>query len=459
MNGTSHCWVNYRRFAPVVVVLLLLAPAATSRPTVNAQQQPPPSKFQIDRFRLVLGTIKEDIKKNYYDPNYHGMDLDVAFKEADEKIKQATSLGQIMGIIGQLLINLDDSHTFFLPPGRSYRTNYGWRMQMIGDKCYVVAVEPGSDAEAKGLKEGDQIYSIDGRFMPMRKNLWKIEYLYNHLRPQPAVRLVVVKPDGQRQQIDALAKVRQGKLVKDLTGEDGGGDIWDLEREDEQFNHLYRQRYVEMGDDLFIWKMPMFDLPKPKVDEIADKFRKRKTLILDLRGNGGGYEETLLRLIGNLFDHDVKVGDLKRRKEEKPLNAKTRGGNIFDGKLIVLIDSKSASAAELLARVVQLEKRGTVIGDVSEGAVMRAREFSHDQGIDIKIFYGVSVTDADLIMTDGKSLEHAGVTPDEIKLPTAEDLAAKRDPVLAYAASLAGVKISPEKAGEMFPVEWYKDQH
>jgi C-terminal processing protease CtpA/Prc len=70
--------------------------------------------------------------------------------------------------------------------------------------------------------------------------------------------------------------------------------------------------------------------------------------------------------------------------------------------------------------------------------------------------YGISITGADIIMTDGKSLEHFGVTPDEIRLPTAADLAAKRDPVLVYAASLLGVKLSSEKAGELFPIEWGK---
>jgi C-terminal processing protease CtpA/Prc len=70
--------------------------------------------------------------------------------------------------------------------------------------------------------------------------------------------------------------------------------------------------------------------------------------------------------------------------------------------------------------------------------------------------YGVSVTDADVIMTDGKSLEGIGVTPDEIRLPTAADLAAQRDPVLSYAASLLGVAITPEKAGAFFPIEWRK---
>jgi C-terminal processing protease CtpA/Prc len=438
-----------RRFYSHGVVSLIFVLLSGAITAAFGQQ---PSSFERDRGRGMLSTIKEDLRKNYYDPNFHGMDLEARFKTADEKIKQAQSLGQIMGIIGQVLIDLNDSHTFFLPPGRANKTEYGWQMQMFGENCYVTAVKPGSDAALKGLKEGDKIESIDGR-TPNRDNLWILKYLYHALRPQPGMRLVVVKPDGERKQLDVVARVRQDKRLVDLTT---GFEIGNLIREAENESRLHRHRYLEVGEDLFIWKMPQFDLLKEKVDDFVGKFRKKKTLILDLRGNGGGYEETLVRLISNCMDHDVKIGDLKRRKEAKPLIAKTRGDQVFSGKLIVLIDSASGSAAELFARIVQLEKRGIVIGDVSAGAVMRSKEFAHEIGVDIVAFYGVSITDADIIMTDGNSLEKVGVVPDEIKLPAADDLAAKRDPVLAYAASLLGVKIPPERAGEFFPIEWAK---
>src|SRR6185295_7938024 len=98
------------------------------------------------------------------------------------------------------------------------------------------------------------------------------------------------------------------------------------------------------------------------------------------------------------------------RKETKPMLAKTRGDRIFKGKLVVLVDSTSGSSAEIFARTMQLEKRGTVIGDRTAGAVMRAIHSEHQLGADTVVFYGVSVTDADLIMSDGKSLERAGVT-------------------------------------------------
>ncbi len=161
-------------------------------------------------------------------------------------------------------------------------------------------------------------------------------------------------------------------------------------------------------------------------------------------------------MVGSLFDHDVKIADIKRRKETKPLLAKTRGNDAFKGQLVVLIDSRSGSAAEMLARVVQLEKRGTVIGDQSAGAVMRSRSYYYEMGVGTITFYGATITDADSIMTDGKSLEHVGVKPDELLLPSAAELTAKLDPVLARAAKLAGVELSAEKAGTMFPIEWIK---
>lgn len=435
----SRFWVLFTGI--VVVALCSGVPRAAHGQTASVQDR--------DRGRLMLKAIKNNLTKHYYDPNFHGMDIESRFKAAEEKISQAQSLSQIFGVIGQVLVDLGDSHTFFVPPGRVNRIEYGWLMQIVGDKCYVNAVRPGSDAAAKGLKEGDQIVSIDG-IAPNRQNLWVINYAYRTLRPKPGMRLVVIKPDGQQHQVDVLAKIQPGKKVMDLTGD----DIWTLIRESETESRLNRHQYVELGDDLLIWKMPQFDLPDNKVDELAGKFRNKKALILDLRGNGGGLEDTMLRLIGHVFDRSITVGELKRRKETKPLIAKTRGKDAFAGKLIVLIDSESGSASELFARVVQLEKRGRVIGDVSAGAVMRSVQHSLQLGLDVVTFYGVSITDADVIMSDGKSLERAGVTPDEIKLPSPADMAEKRDPVLAYAASLLGVTLSPEKAGQMFPLEW-----
>lgn len=429
-------------------LLLLIAPAAFVRPA-RAQSL----DLDRERSRLMLKNIKGQLKSNYFDPAFRGIDIEARFKVADDKLRAATSSGEFFGIIAQALIDLNDSHTFFLPPQRASRTDYGWQVQMIGDAAYVTAVKPGSDAEKKGLKPGDRVLGADG-YRLTRENLWIFQYLYYQLRPRGGINVTALAPGAEQpRELGIAAKVTQGKIVMDLTGD----DIWTLVRESENEDRISRHRYSELGDELMIWKMPAFDMEKNKVWDMMAKARKHKSLILDLRGNGGGYEETMLALIGSVSPKDVALGELKRRKETKPLVAKTRGADkVFGGQLIVLIDSASGSASELFARVVQLEKLGTVIGDRSSGKVMRSRTHPFQMGADTVIFYAASITDADIIMADGKSLEGAGVTPDKLMLPTGADLAARRDPVLAYAASLAGVQLDPEKAGAMFPIEWRK---
>ena len=451
MKARIHSRQLRARALVYFVSLSLLGALALSLTTTRAQ---PDLNFQRERGRVMLKVIKDELKKEYYDPNFHGMDLEARFNAAAEKIKEAESVGHLFGIIGQAMLDLNDSHTFFLPPSRANRTEYGWKMQAVGDKVFVSAVKPGSDAEKKGVKVGDQVLSLHG-FQPSREALWKLTYMFYALRPQPGLRVVLQSPEGQQRQLDAMANVKQGKAMLDFTSS-MRGDFFDFLRELEEEDRMDRQRYVEVGDSLFIWKMPTFGTSDQAVEDVMRKARKHEALILDLRGNPGGYVSTLQWFMGYFFDKEIKIADLKGRKEMKPQTSQPHRDRNFKGKLIVLVDSRSASAAEIFARVVQLEKRGVVIGDRTAGAVMQSRAFGHLLGEGSGVIYGASITNADVIMADGKSLEGVGVTPDELLLPTAADLAANRDPVLARAAAMAGFELPPDKAGAMFPVEWRK---
>jgi len=433
------------RKACAAALLLAAAPSAT----LLSQQKM--DSFNRDRARSNLHDAHDNVKKHYYDPKFHGLDLDARFHPDDEKIADASSISQAFGVIAAFLDGLNDSHTFFTPPSRPYGVDYGYRIQMYGNDCFVTRVRPGTDAESK-VHPGDQVVGYN-KFAVNRADFWKMIYYFNSLAPQKGSRLEIRDPGGQLRQLTIDAKVRELKKVLDLTGQDGGGDIWDLIREEENSDHVVRQRWVDTGD-VMAWKMPEVFVEGREVHRIFNDARKHKTLILDLRGNPGGAVLTLDRVLGNLFDHDLKIADRVGRKEMKPELAKTRGGDIFAGQLIVLVDSVSASRAELFPRVIQLEQRGTVIGDRTAGAVMEARHYPGSLGMDTKIFYGFSITEADLIMKDGKSLEHTGVTPDELIIPTAKDLASGSDPVLARAFELAGHKVDPVAAGKMFPFEW-----
>jgi len=330
--------------------------------------------------------------------------------------------------------------------------DYGWKMQAVGDAVYVTAVKPGSDAEAQGLKPGDEVLSVDG-FRPTRPTLWKMEYNYAVLRPQPGKRVAVRSPDGQERELALKAKVEKLDKAVNLV------QVFN-EYEEERDDEKKLPRFYQQGDGadaVFIWKLREFGLTDSRVDETISKARRGKALVLDLRGNPGGAVKTLQRMLGYVFDRDVKIGEMKKRKDSKQLVARTRGGEkVFKGQLVVLVDSNSGSAAEMFARIVQLEKRGTVVGDRTAGAVMVSNVrpgLLGDVSSGNMIPYGLSVTVADMILSDGQSLEHVGVTPDVLLLPTAADLRDRRDPVLARAVELAGGRISPEKAGTLFPPE------
>jgi len=401
--------------------------------------------FDRDNAQTMLRATKDDLKKNYYDPSMRGIDLEVRFKEAEERLKQATTRDQLLVTIAQTMLEFNDSHTYFLPPPRAGNFEYGYEMQIIGTKTFVTAVKPKTDAEAKGLKPGDMVLSVDG-FIPNRDNLWKMNYRYYGLMPARSIKLVVQSPgESQPRDVEVLAKIERGKAVVDW------GDVFlRILREGRD---VQKERYIEVGDELMIWQMTSFEVSEEHVDLMIGKARRFKSLVIDLRGNGGGYVDSLARLAGHFFDRELKIADQKGRKEMKPIIAKPRN-NPYKGQLLVLIDSKSGSASELFARTIQLEKRGTVLGDRSSGAVMVSRHFDHETGVGQVLYFGTSVTIADLIMADGKSLEKVGVIPDELLLPSGEELAAKRDPVIARAAAIVGVNIDAAKAGTFFPKEW-----
>ena len=426
----------------LVLTLVLLGCATPIFAQLSSQDR--------DRALIMVRAARDDIKKNYFDPNFRGIDIEARSKAAEEKIKQAKSNAEVFGVIAQMLLDFNDSHTIFLPPQRTSRVEYGWEMQTFGENTYVIAVKPKSDAEAQGIKPGDKVLRLDG-IAPNRSNLWIYNYIYRTLSPRPVVKMEVQSPGAEPRIVEVKAKVKEGKKVFDLTDTIDINAYW---RDQEDEDRLNQHKVWEISDDIAVWRMPSFDLSQDAVDDAINKVKKRKTLILDLRRNHGGAVETLRNLVGNFFDRDVTIGTTKTRKEEKALVAKTRGDGGFKNNLIVLVDSESGSAAEVFARVVQLEKRGAVIGDRTSGKVMVSRLYSHQIGLETQVFYGVSVTNADLLMSDGKSLEGPGVTPDEVSLPTGEDLRGEKDPVLARAVAAAGGTIDPAAAGKLFPFKW-----
>jgi hypothetical protein len=110
-----------------------------------------------------------------------------------------------------------------------------------------------SDESKKGIKEGDQVLTING-FTPTPDNLWKMNYTLDVLRPQPALRVSLLSSTNDRKDLDVVASMHQVPPVRDLTGE----GIWDYLREIEEQSHENGMRWVGTKDGVMILKFPEF---------------------------------------------------------------------------------------------------------------------------------------------------------------------------------------------------------
>jgi C-terminal processing protease CtpA/Prc len=317
-------------------------------------------------------------------------------------------------------------------------------MMTVGSGCFVADVKKDSNAAAMGLKAGDQILEFNGH-TPTRQNLWLINYIVYALEPQEDIKLKVRDSNKKEREIYFKAKFiskkerkKERKRLKD----------------EEQSKP---DTCVEIGPDVTACKLRTFEVGKDVVDKMMKEASSRKKLILDLRGNGGGYVDTEQHLLGWFFDRDVKIGTEKLRYKTKERFAKGRRSDSYKGELIVMIDSESASASEVFARVIQIEKRGRIMGDASMGAVMTSVRYgiasetrASMDGIGNPYYLSVmSISIGDLIMSDGMRLEGFGVMPDIPTGPTQLAMYQRSDPVLSYAAELMGTPISAEAAGKL----------
>ena len=219
-------------------------------------------------------------------------------------------------------------------------------------------------------------------------------------------------------------------------------------------HQLARARYFEKGDEMLAVRIPEFAFSALEADSIISKMRRHKGVVLDLRDNPGGYVDTLDRLLGGLFENDLKIYDHIGRDSTKPVSVTGRHHDAFTGKFIVLIDSESASASQLFARVVQLERRGFVLGDRSSGSVMEAKRYPHEMYLDAgsllcRIHYRRRSRHVRWQKpgAHGRRSRHRGRACSE-RLRQRMGV-----PAMAKAAKLLGVLLSPQEAGTMFPYE------
>jgi carboxyl-terminal processing protease len=157
----------------------------------------------------------------------------------------------------------------------------------------------------------------------------------------------------------------------------------------------------------------------------AEEFKAKnvKAVILDLRGNGGGYLTAAQDVAGLWLRDKVVVSERTNGKVTDEL--KSGNNPILEGlKTIVLVDDTSASASEIVAGALQDHKAATLVGTKTFGKGTVQKVIKLDGGAVLK------VTVARWYTPKGKNITKEGIAPDQAVKLTPEDANAGRDPQL-----------------------------
>lgn len=377
----------------------------------------------------VLKQVSADVQKNFYDPGMKGLDWSALTDETRQRIRASSNVGQMILAISSLLDRLHDSHTYFIPPLLTAYSDFGFKAKAYGNDVRVYRLEKKGPADKAGLQVGDAILSINGVTVD-RSNAHEILRVVTTLAPATAVNLVFVAPGTQPRTVHIPAHLITTPPHQYIAS------VWrvaDLQRaRDARLTFSHK----EYENGISYVAVPSFRTsPEVTYSEIA-KAKRARVLVLDLRGNGGGFVETVVGFLGFFTDHPTVLAKKVSRSQTEDLMVTPRNSG-FSGSTIVLVDADTASGADLVARYLQLSGKALVVGDLTSGMVNEGHLIVGKIGAGFVMPFATVVTSANLVMSNGEELEKHGVIPDEKCVPTAQDVIKGADPCLEKALAIA----------------------
>jgi C-terminal processing protease CtpA/Prc len=279
------------------------------------------------------------------------------------------------------------------------------------------------------LLPGDRILKVNG-FDVTRRNWDDMMMFYRVLRPVPQLSVMFVRGDEPARTVTITAKIKEQKRTLDLTE---GEDIWTIIRGAEKNEPIHRTGIIE--DQVGYLRIAEFN--REDFDRLVGDIKNASVSIIDLRRDPGGMVVGLKDLVGHMETGEGLLQTVVRRKKTDEERFKP-SKPAFLGKMVILVDSESASAAEVFTRHFQQNGRAVVVGDRTAGMVNQSRYFDQEYGDGMTVaFYGIQIAVGQVVLPNGEKLEKVGVTPDVLCLPTGDDLRNGRDPCLEKAVSIA----------------------
>jgi carboxyl-terminal processing protease len=272
--------------------------------------------------------------------------------------------------VNSILANLDP-HSVYIPPSEQSSeaelmkgdfVGIGVNFYMFNDTVTIVKPLENGPAEKAGVLAGDRILFADkdklfGRKLPT-------DSLYNKLKGEEgsSVLLTIYRKSSHKK-----LKI---KVVRDVIPIKSVDAYLKLNA---TTGYIKINRFAESTYDEF--RVGLEQLKKQGM----------KTLVIDLRDNGGGYLEKAVEIADELLKDKELIVFTKNRKGEVNKTFATEEGIFETGRVYVLIDENSASASEILAGAIQDNDRGTIVGRRSFGKGLVQREMDFEDGSAVRL--------------------------------------------------------------------------
>lgn len=233
----------------------------------------------------------------------------------------------------------------------------GVSFQIFNDTILVISPVPGGPSDRVGIMAGDKIVTIDGEDAFGKKV--NNEYVSKHLRGKKGSKVTLGIKRGESDELIDYEVVRDKIPLNSI---DAAFML------DKNVGYIKLDRFAKTSIKEF-------------EESLANlKRQKMKSLILDLRGNNGGYLNVAAELSNKFLGDDMTIVYTEGAKSPKQVFNTKGKGEFSEGKLIVLIDEGSASASEIVSGAIQDWDRGVLIGRRSFGKGLVQRPFNLPDG-------------------------------------------------------------------------------
>jgi carboxyl-terminal processing protease len=317
------------------------------------------------------------------------------------------------GAIRGMMDALDDQHSSYMDPDEFKQANMPMDGEYDGIGAYVdtstdyltiTSPMPGSPAEKAGLKPGDMIIAVDGED---KTGIDASIVLRSVLGPAGSKVVLTIAREGEEKPFDV--EITRAKITLKSV---------EYRMLDDQIAYVQLTSFGEKTTD---------DLKAALKDLLA---QQPKSMVLDLRNNGGGYVDTAVEVVSQFVkDGMVMIEDYGDGRKET-LRVR-RGGLATEIPLVVLVNEGTASASEITAGAIQDYGRGKVVGakTYGKGSMQEWIPLQEQQG-------AVRITVARWLTPKERQIHQIGLTPDVLVEMTEEDYKAERDPQLDKAVEI-----------------------